>query len=142
MNAIKILLISMSIFIFNANANETVNYSKPQSPDELHSLFAQYFQAKNLEGLKTLFAKNAKYILDVEGNTATGQDEIAKALKPYLSFDSEMLTLSKSIHINGNIALIRSDWKVANSEISGTALEVMQYQNGGWVYIIDNPNGY
>lgn len=142
MNAIKILLISMSIFIFNANANETVNYSKPQSPDELHSLFAQYFQAKNLEGLKTLFAKNAKYILDVEGNTAIGQDEIAKALKPYLSFDSEMLTLSKSIHINGNIALIRSDWKVANSEINGTALEVMQYQNGGWVYIIDNPNGY
>ena len=142
MNTVKLLLVFISIWGFNANANVPIDYPKPQSPDELHSLFAQYFQTKDLTGLTTLFAANATFILDSDGGKATGHEEIAKALKPYLSFDSEMLTLSKSIHINGNIALIRTEWKLADSDVSGTALEVMQYQDNGWVYLIDNPNGF
>ncbi|AQS36130.1 protein of unknown function (DUF4440) [Shewanella psychrophila] len=142
MNLVKTLLLLVSFFVVNAKADAPLEYPKPQSPDELHSLFAQYFDAKDLNGLTTLFAANATFILDRDGRRATGHKEIAKALKPYLSFDSKMQTLSKSIHINGNIALIRSQWKLADSDISGTALEVMTFQQGGWVYLIDNPNGF
>ena len=142
MNLVKILILLVSFFVVNAKADVPLDYQKPQSPDELHSLFAQYFKAKDLTGLTTLFAANATFILDSDGGRATGHEEISKALAPYLSFDSEMQTLSTSIHINGNIALIRSEWKLADSDVSGTALEVMQYQDNGWVYLIDNPNGF
>ncbi|MCG6221104.1 DUF4440 domain-containing protein, partial [Vibrio diabolicus] len=33
------------------------------------------------------------------------------------------------------------EWEISNT-MTGTALEVMRYVDGGWVYIIDNPNGF
>ena len=55
--------------------------------------------------------------------------------------DVEIITRSVSIHINGDIAMIRSDWEIPNVT-KGTALETMLYVDGGWLYIIDNPNGF
>ena len=62
-----------------------------------------------------------------------------------------MHTKRVSIHINDDIAMVRSDWEIMNTSqgatqtknaIQGTALEVMHYVDGGWVYVIDNPNGF
>ncbi|MEZ8404984.1 DUF4440 domain-containing protein, partial [Vibrio splendidus] len=66
---------------------------------------------------------------------------VGRILKSYLQGDVEMLTHDVSIHINGNTALIRSDWEIVGGP-KGTALEVMKYIDGGWLYVIDNPNGF
>ncbi|WP_045461644.1 YybH family protein [Vibrio hyugaensis] len=121
-------------------------YSKPQTPSELHALFGQYFAKKDLDGLGTLFHPNAVFVLDKKGNQAKGREEIKQVLKGYMNGDVDMLTKSVSIHINDDIAMVRSDWEILNvsqgNNIQGTALEVMHYVDGGWVYLIDNPNGY
>ena len=121
-------------------------YSKPQTPSELHALFGQYFAKKDLDGLGTLFHPNAVFVLDKEGNQAKGREEIKQVLKGYMNGDVDMLTKSVSIHINNNVAIVRSDWEISDAlqdkNIQGTALEVMHYVDGGWVYVIDNPNGY
>ncbi|AUW06097.1 YybH family protein [Vibrio campbellii] len=121
-------------------------YSKPQTPSELHALFAQYFANKDLEGLGTLFHPDAVLVVDKEGNQARGREEIKQVLKGYMNGDVDMLTKSVSIHINDDVAMVRSDWEISNAlkgkNIQGTALEVMHYVDGGWVYIIDNPNGF
>lgn len=121
-------------------------YSKPQTPSELHALFGQYFAKKDLDGLGTLFHPNAVFVLDKEGNQAKGREEIKQVLKCYMNGDVDILTKSVSIHINDDIAMVRSDWEILNASqgnnIQGTALEVMHYVDGGWVYVIDNPNGY
>ncbi|PMO46676.1 DUF4440 domain-containing protein [Vibrio sp. 10N.222.52.B12] len=121
-------------------------YSKPQTPSELHALFGQYFAKKDLDGLGTLFHPDAVFVLDKEGNQAIGREEIKQVLKGYMNGDVDMLTKNVSIHINDDIAMVRSDWEILNASqgnnIQGTALEVMHYVDGGWVYVIDNPNGY
>ncbi|WP_038870891.1 YybH family protein [Vibrio jasicida] len=121
-------------------------YSKPQTPSELHALFGQYFAKKDLDGLGTLFHLDAVFVLDKKGNQAKGREEIKQVLKGYMNGDVDMLTKNVSIHINDNIAMVRSDWEILNASqgnnIQGTALEVMHYVDGGWVYVIDNPNGY
>ena len=114
---------------------------QPQTPAELHSLFGQYFAKKDLEGLSTLFDENAIFILDEQGKQARGHDEIKQALKAFMARDAKMVTKNVSIHINGNDALVRSEWEIPGIA-SGTALEVMHYVNAGWLYIIDNPNGF
>ena len=117
-------------------------YPKPQTPSELHSLFGKYFISKDLNGLGSLFDDNAIFVTDTEGNLVKGRDDILIVLNKYMDAGSEMETVSVSIHINGNIAQIKSVWKIVGSEITGTAMEVMEYKNGGWLYIIDNPNGF
>ncbi|MCF6450241.1 nuclear transport factor 2 family protein [Vibrio sp. MMG022] len=121
-------------------------YSKPQTPSELHALFGQYFAKKDLDGLGTLFHPDAVFVLDKKGNQAKGREEIKQVLKGYMNGDVDMLTKNVSIHINDDIAMVRSDWEILNASqgnnIQGTALEVMHYVDGGWVYVIDNPNGY
>lgn len=136
----RIHIITMFIIVFSTQilAEE---FKKPQTPQELHKLFSQYFSNKNIDGLGSLFSENAIFILDSDGTNVKGKEAIMKELLPYFEGGSDMNTLSTSIHINGNIALIKSNWEISKDQ-KGMALEVMEYKNGGWLYIIDNPNGF
>lgn len=136
----KIHIITMFLVIASSQVFAE-HFKKPQTPQELHEFFYQYFQQKNIDGLGSLFAEDAIFILDSSGKSAKGKEAIKKELLPYLNAGSNMKTLSKSIHINGNIALIKSSWELSKDQ-KGMALEVMEYKNGGWLYIIDNPNGF
>jgi ketosteroid isomerase-like protein len=131
-----VALSTLSFFSYGS-----IDYKKPQTPSELHQLFGEYFSNKDTTGLATLFHDDAVFVLDDEGNLARGKDAIAQTLKGYMQGDVEMLTHRVSIHINGDTALIRSDWEIPNVQ-TGMALEVMKYSDGGWLYIIDNPNGF
>lgn len=137
-NKMKYVISILCIMSIQVTAKEL---KKPQTPSQLHEIFHEYFLEKNIEGLLSLFDEEAIFIIDKEGRKARGKAEIKKNLMPYLESGSTISTISKSIHINGDIALIRSEWEIDSSQ-SGVALEVMQYKNGGWVYIIDNPNGF
>ncbi|GIC76679.1 DUF4440 domain-containing protein [Moritella sp. F3] len=134
-----ILLVFLSTLSFLSHG--AMDYEKPQTPSELHQLFSEYFANKDITGLGTLFHDDAVFVLDAEGNLAKGKDAIKLSLKGYMQGDVEMVTHGTSIHINGDTALIRSDWEIPNVQ-TGMALEVMKYTDGGWLYIIDNPNGF
>ncbi|EHY9869784.1 nuclear transport factor 2 family protein [Vibrio vulnificus] len=135
----RLLLLVIGLMSFSLHAS--VDYRKPQSPSELHALFGEYFIQKDLTGLTSLFDENAVLVLDASGKQAIGRKEIGQALKGYMSGDVEMVTKSVSIHVNGTLAQVRSEWEIPNVT-SGVALEVMHYVDGGWLYIIDNPNGF
>ena len=121
-------------------------YPKPQTPTELHELFFSYYLDKNLEGIMTLFHENSTFVINDEGNIATGKKEIAEEIQLYLAFDGEIEHISKSIYVNENLALVKAKWKITGDKdldtIEGEAVEIMIYEDGGWLYFIDNPNGY
>ncbi len=131
-----VILSTISLFSY-----ASTDYTKPQTPDELHQLFSEYFSNKDVAGLSTLFHEDAVFVLNAEGNLAKGKEAITQVLTGYMQGDVTMVTHATSIHINGNTALIRSDWEIPNVQ-TGMALEVMKYIDGGWVYIIDNPHGF
>lgn len=62
-------------------------------------------------------------------------------LNGYMQGDVAMVTYATSIHIKGNIVLIRSGSEIPYVQ-TGVALEVMKYIDGGWVYVIGNPYGF
>ncbi|PKG75710.1 DUF4440 domain-containing protein [Shewanella sp. GutCb] len=131
-----IILSSLSSFSY-----ASIEYKKPQTPSELHHLFAEYFLNKDVVGLGTLFHEDAVFVLNAEREVVKGREAIKQTLKGYLEGDGEMITHGVSIHINGDTALIRSDWEITNVQ-KGMALEVMKYTNGGWLYVIDSPYGF
>ncbi|USD42679.1 nuclear transport factor 2 family protein [Vibrio sp. SCSIO 43135] len=133
---LALLLSSLSFLAFGAN-----EYKKPQTPSELHELFGYYFAKKDMEGLASLFHPSAVLITDESGSQAEGREAIISQLETYMEGESSMTTHSVSIHVNGDTALVRSDWEITGGQ-KGMALEVMTYENGGWGYVIDNPNGF
>lgn len=134
------LLIVLSIVSSFSHASAEA-YPKPQSPTELHELFSKYFADRDMEGLGTLFHQDAVLVLDAEGNQAKGRQAILVALDAYMQSDVNIVMNNVSIHLNGNLALIRATWEIPGVQ-KGMSIEVMQYVDGGWVYIIDNPNGF
>lgn len=135
---ILLLVIFTTFSLFSYSVEQ---YPKPQTPTELHQLFGKYFYEKDLKGLGTLFHHDAIFIVDAQGTQVKGKVNITNALKGYMNGDVEMITHNVSIHVNGEYAMIRSDWEIPNVQ-KGMALEVMKYVDNGWLYIIDNPNGF
>ncbi|MGF1823580.1 nuclear transport factor 2 family protein [Vibrio splendidus] len=133
------LLFVLSSITFYSYAS--IDYKKPQTPKELHQLFSEYFSEQDVAGLVTLFHEDAIFILNSQGDFAKGPKAIKPILKSYLQGDVKMLTHDVSVHVNGDTALISSDWEIVGGP-KGTALEVMRYIGGGWLYVIDNPNGF
>ena len=138
MRAALLIVFSMMSSFSHASAD---TYPKPQTPTQLHELFAEYFADRDIEGLGTLFHEDAVLVLDAEGNLAKGRRAILEALKTYMDSEVNIVMNNASIHINGDLALIRATWEIPGVQ-KGNAIEVMQYTDGGWVYIIDSPNGF
>ncbi len=137
---LKQVAMVMALLIFSAT--QAAEYPKPQTPSELHAMFGNYFSAKDLTGIGSLFDEKAVYVVDDQGSLLEGREAIVTEIQHYMDTGAEIETVSASIHINGNIALVKSNWKISDSDITGTALEVMTYKEGGWLYLIDNPNGF
>lgn len=136
------------VFLMMAILSTSVfaEYKKPQTPMELHDLFSVYYVEKDLKGIMTLFHEDAVFVKNAKGDIARGKKEIANEIKPYLSAEGSMENLTTKVYINDDIALIKGTWRIAGTnsknEIGGEAIEVMKYENGGWLYLIDNPNGF
>jgi ketosteroid isomerase-like protein len=113
-------------------------------PEDVHTLFHKYFKEQDLEGLGSLFDENAMFIPGKDLDPVFGRENIKQALKKYLDSPASIENLSKSIHQNGDIAMVKSAWRIKTEDgyIEGVALEVMKrLPDGRWVYIIDNPYG-
>jgi ketosteroid isomerase-like protein len=135
-----LILIVLSVVSTLATADKA--YPKPQTPSDVHKLFIQYYDEKDMTGLLTLFHEDAVFIKNAEGEKARVRQMIEKVLNPYLEADGEFESGATSIHINGNFAMVKADWLLKGTDVHGTGLEVLEYRDGGWAYLIDNPNGY
>ncbi|WP_345195859.1 nuclear transport factor 2 family protein [Kistimonas scapharcae] len=132
----------IALVLLASGALQAGEYPKPQTPSELHALFGSYFVMGDLAGIGSLFDENAVFVVDEQGSLLEGREAIVQEIKHYMDTGTALETVSASIHINGDTALIKSIWKISGSEVTGTALEVMIYKEGGWLYWIDNPNGF
>jgi ketosteroid isomerase-like protein len=114
-------------------------------PEDIHKLFLKYFNEQDLEGLGALYAENAMFIPNSGRSPIIGRENIKNELKPYFESQGTIYNISRSVHENGDIALIKSVWKYESEKgqlEEGTAIEVLKKTNEGrWVFIIDNPYG-
>lgn len=112
-------------------------------PAEASRLFERYFANGDLEGLMSLYEKDA--VFPTPHGTSTGHDEIRATLKAYLDSGAKLVFGESLVFSAGDLALIHTPWTMRmpdGSAPEGATAEVVRRQSdGSWKYIIDNPDG-
>jgi uncharacterized protein (TIGR02246 family) len=118
-----------------------------QNPADIHSKFAEVFNAGSLEGLVALYEPDA-VLMASPGPEARGTDAIRAAYREYLAAKPAIQAETTGVNTNaGGIALTHCRWVMTGTgadgkpfEARGTSAEVLRLQpDGRWLVAIDNP---
>jgi uncharacterized protein (TIGR02246 family) len=121
---------------------------KAQSPLDLHALWAERFNAGDIEGVLSLYEPDA--VLRVPGGpTATGIDEIRGSVQGFLTMNPTLEFLSTDYLHSGDIAIVFSRWTLKATDPGGAAIDqsgttsdvVRRQADGSWLYVLDVPDG-
>ncbi|MDC0685081.1 YybH family protein [Sorangium atrum] len=124
------------------------------SPEDCHRLFVTYAQARDLDGLVSLFDDNALLVvpsasLDVAAAKAApevrGKESLRDNLNTFLSRNPTFVIDDTKVHQTGDIALVSSVWRVEGERPGGAKLQmahinssVMRRQpDGSWCIVIN-----
>ena len=116
------------------------------SPTEIHALFQNAFNLRDVEALISLYEPDA--ILMVGGKQVTGREKIRAAFHSMLSVGARMsLTTRSIIESRDGLALLHGEWIIQRSRATepqlttqGLSTEVVRKQpDGTWLFIIDSP---
>jgi uncharacterized protein (TIGR02246 family) len=136
---------------FDANRQITVQSNQSgvnsiASPEDLHKLFEQALNSRDLDALAALYASDG--FLMARSGPAQGISEIRKALAEYVAMKPTIQLTTRTVVQAGDIALLMADWQFHGTtsnggmSTSGTSIEVARLQSdGSWRYFIDLPNG-
>jgi uncharacterized protein (TIGR02246 family) len=120
-----------------------------RGPVEAHTLFQKAFNAGDLQGLMALYEPDAIFIPQPGVEPVKGTQAIRAALEGFLALKGTVELQTKYVVQHGDIALLRSAWRVKGTgpdgkpvEMSHGSAEVVRRQpDGSWRYIIDHPFG-
>ncbi len=118
------------------------------SPEQLHQLFADALNATDVDALASLYDPGA-CLVPRDGAAAHGLNAIRELLTGYCALNATMQIKTRRSVINGDTALLMSDWTMTGTRpdgsplnASGTSVEVARKTNdGSWLYVIDLPSG-
>jgi uncharacterized protein (TIGR02246 family) len=117
-------------------------------PEEAHRLWAEAFNAGDLESLMAMYAPDVRFVPQ-PGQVVTGQAALREALQGFLALKGKIRMETAYVVQAGDIALMRSQWhltaKGADGQplaMSGKSTEVYRQQSDGtWLLLIDHPYG-
>jgi uncharacterized protein (TIGR02246 family) len=117
-----------------------------KDPKQLHELFARYYNAQDVDGLASLYEKDAVYV-SAPGSSISGIDAIREALGTIARMGAKIEFDDTSVElVNGDIALTHGRWRLKSPDgtelMQATTAEVARRSDDGlWRYAIDNPYG-
>ena len=119
-----------------------------RKPEEAHTLFAEAFNAADLDALVALYEPEA-VTFDSRMQLVKGSQAIREALQGFLAWKPQIKLETKSVIQAGELALLRGEWQMKGTgpdgkpvEIAHKSSEVVRRQDDGtWRYIIDHPFG-
>jgi uncharacterized protein (TIGR02246 family) len=113
-----------------------------KSPFEISKTFGDLFNARDREGLLALYTADG--ILTIDGETlAQGASAIGEMMAEMLDSPLKIKTHQATCHVNGDIALVRTDWTLIDPDgkefMTGSSAEILGRQDDGlWRFIIDD----
>lgn len=118
-----------------------------QQPEELYNRFAEALNSGNLEAIVALFEEDAILIPQPGQEGVQGLAAIREAMQGFLALQPKIVLELKSSTRIGQIALLRSIWRLTGIgpdgqplELSGSGAEVVRRQpDGNWLYLVDHP---
>ena len=117
-------------------------------PEDCDLLIAEYLNAGNIDAAVALYEPTATFMAE-PGKPATGHAEIREVLTAMTAGKPQIGMKVPIVIVNGDIALLVSDYTVAMTgpdgkpaSVSARGTEVVRRQpDGTWRFIIDNPTG-
>ena len=121
---------------------------RADTPEQLHTLFAEALNARDLEALAALYTSDA-CLSPRKQDAACGAASIRKLLASYCGMKTTMEIKTRKAITVGDTALIMSDWRMTGTaadrraiDVRGTSVEVARRgADGAWRYLIDLPHG-
>jgi ketosteroid isomerase-like protein len=114
-------------------------------PDQIIKLFAEHFNAGDVEALGSLYEADAVILADPSQAPVSGVPAIKEALQAFVAMGGSLTILASTGLTSGDIALTHSSWRL--DPASGDPLEAMSAEvarrqpDGSWKYVVDNPWG-
>jgi len=118
------------------------------TPEQVHRLFENCFNAGDLDGLMELYESEAALIAQ-PGSVAHGSEQARAALQGFLALKGRITLDTKLVVTVGELAYLVNRWSMTGTGPDGnpvvlgaTTAEVARRQpDGGWRYVIDNAWG-
>ncbi len=118
------------------------------TPEQVHRLFEDTFNAGDVDGLMELYESNATLIAQ-PGSVAHGSEQVRAALEGFLALKGRITLDTKLVVTVGDLAYLSNTWSLSGTGPDGkpvalgaTTAEVLRRQDDGtWRYVIDNAWG-
>jgi uncharacterized protein (TIGR02246 family) len=118
------------------------------TPEQIHRLFEEAFNAGDLDGLMELYEPDAALIAQ-PGSLANGIEQARAALQGFLALKGRITLDTKLVVTVGDLAYLSNTWSLSGTGPDGTPVtlgattaEVARRQaDGTWRYVIDNAWG-
>jgi uncharacterized protein (TIGR02246 family) len=109
-----------------------------RTPDQLHSLLLEAFNAGDIDALVNLYEANA--VLYIDGKPLVGHDAIGLAFRTLTESRPRMfLETREVIESEEGLAVLHAAWSLSTGT-AGMSTEVARRQTDGrWLYVIDSP---
>jgi ketosteroid isomerase-like protein len=115
---------------------------------QLHTAFAERFNARDVDGLLELNAPDSIFVPQ-PGQPVQGEESVRGALEYFLSLQLPISMTVRNSFVSGTTGLVVADWSLAGtgpdgSEVSlgGSTSDVAVFsEEAGWRFLIDNPFG-
>jgi uncharacterized protein (TIGR02246 family) len=118
------------------------------TPEQIHRLFEEAFNAGDLDALMELYESEAALIAQ-PGSVAHGDEQARAALQGFLALKGRITLDTKLVVTVGEVAYLVNRWSLTGTGPDGnpvvlgaTTAEVARRQaDGAWRYVIDNAWG-
>jgi uncharacterized protein (TIGR02246 family) len=117
-----------------------------QTPEQLHDLFREAFNAQDLDALMALYEPDAVLVAQ-PGQVAAGTEQIREALAGFLALNGPIsMTHLGGVH-RDDLAILYGRWTVEGTgpdgqpvTVGGVTSDVMRRgADGAWRFAVDNP---
>jgi len=118
------------------------------TPEQIHRVFEDTFNAGDIDGLMELYEANAALIAQ-PGSVDHGSEQVRAALQGFLALKGRITLDTKLVFTVGDLAYLSNTWSLSGTGPDGnlvtlgaTTAEVARRQaDGTWRYVIDNAWG-
>jgi uncharacterized protein (TIGR02246 family) len=115
------------------------------TPEEIHRLFEDAFNAGDIDGLMALYEPDAA-VIPQPGSVVHGTEQVRAGLQAFLALQGRITLDTKLVVTVGDLAFLSNTWSLTGTGPDGkpltmgaTTAEVVRRQaDGTWRYVIDN----
>lgn len=124
---------------------------KADTPEDISRLISEAITSGDIDAALSLYEPDATFAMPsaLGEGSVTGHDALREALRGFLALNPELTVNPEKKLVSGDTALVIGNWTLKGRGADGNDIDasgrysdvVRRQPDGGWLFVIDNPNG-